>query len=93
MERILKYLAIITKVNMDNRPKIVDNETGQFYPICVFDDLKETLQIMATGRQRIRPYLTKWFNDGFTADHLKILMTNQMTSKTMTGMSFLVKDM
>ena len=49
MERILKYLAIITKVNMDNRPKIVDNETGQFYPICTFDDLKETLQIMATA--------------------------------------------
>jgi hypothetical protein len=45
MERIMKYLAIITKVNMDTRPRIIDTETSQFYPICTFEDLKETLQI------------------------------------------------
>ena len=67
MNRIMKYLAIITKVNMDSRPRIIDTDTGQFYPICTFEDLTETLQIMATAPSGIRPYLTKWFNDAFVA--------------------------
>jgi hypothetical protein len=40
----MRYLAIITKVNMDSRPKIVDTQTGKFYPISTFEDLKETLE-------------------------------------------------
>lgn len=31
--RMMRYLAIITKVNMDSRPKIVDTKTGVFYPL------------------------------------------------------------
>ena len=64
-ERIMKYLSIIAKVNMDNRPKIVEQETGQFYPIATFEDLKETLQLMERGASDIRPYITKWYNDVF----------------------------
>ena len=44
MDRTMRYLAIITKVNMDSRPKIVDTQTGKFYPISTFEDLKETLE-------------------------------------------------
>ena len=45
-ERTAKYLSIITKINMDNRPRIVDTETGQFWPIATLEDLKETLLLM-----------------------------------------------
>lgn len=65
-ERLMKYLAIITKVNMDCRPKIIDNETGQVYPITMFEDLKETLGLMDRAAC-VRPYIAKFFNDVFLA--------------------------
>jgi hypothetical protein len=64
-ERTAKYLSIITKINMDNRPRIVDSETGQFWPIATFEDLKETLLLMERAASGIRPYITNWFNNVF----------------------------
>jgi hypothetical protein len=64
-ERTFKYLAIITKVNMDNRPRIVNTETGQFWPIATFEDLKETLLLMERAASGVRPYIVNWFNDVF----------------------------
>jgi hypothetical protein len=52
LSRLLNYIAIITKVNMDSRPKIVDTETSVFYPISIYDDLKEALEIMRTASLR-----------------------------------------
>jgi hypothetical protein len=64
-ERTMKYLSIITKINMDNRPRIVDTETGQSWPIATFEDLKETLLLMERAASGVRPYLVNWFNDAF----------------------------
>jgi hypothetical protein len=49
LSRLLNYIAIITKVNMDSRPKIIDIKTGVSYPISIYDDLKEALEIMETA--------------------------------------------
>ena len=64
-ERTFKYLSIITKVNMDNRPRIVDAQTGQFWPIATFEDLKETLLLMERAASGVRPYIANWYNDVF----------------------------
>jgi hypothetical protein len=64
-ERTCKYLSIITKVNMDYRPRIVDTKTGQFWPIATFEDLKETLLLMERAASGLRPYIANWFNDVF----------------------------
>jgi hypothetical protein len=64
-ERTMKYLAMVTKLNMDNRPRIVDKETGAFYPIATFDDLKETLLLMERGGSNLRPYLSEWYESVF----------------------------
>jgi hypothetical protein len=64
-ERTMKYLSIITKINMDNRCRIVDTETGQFWPITTFEDLKETLLLMERAASGVRPYIVNWFNDVF----------------------------
>jgi hypothetical protein len=63
--RLLNYIAIIAKVNMDSRPKLVDNETGIPYPISIYDDLKEALEIMETASLSIRPYQQQWYNTVF----------------------------
>jgi hypothetical protein len=65
MDRTMRYLAIITKVNMDSRPKIVDTETGKFYPVSTFEDLKEALQLMAMASSMVRPYIAYWYNTVF----------------------------
>jgi hypothetical protein len=65
VERMMKYISIIAKVNMDNRPKLVNTNTGQVYPIATFEDLKEALKLMERGASGVRPYLSKWFNDVF----------------------------
>jgi hypothetical protein len=64
-DRTIKYLAIITKMNMDSRPKLVNEQTGQFYPIATFDDLKETLKLMQVGASGVRPYIVNWYNKVF----------------------------
>jgi hypothetical protein len=65
MDRTMRYLAIITKVHMDCRPKIVDTTTGGFYPIATFEDLKETLELMAMASSMVRPYIAYWYNKVF----------------------------
>jgi hypothetical protein len=65
LTRLLNYIAIITKVNMDSRPKLVDTETGVFYPISIYNDLKEALEIMKTASLSIRPYQQDWYNNVF----------------------------
>jgi hypothetical protein len=64
-ERSCKYLSIITKINMDNRPRIVDTKTGQFWPIATFEDLKEALVLMERAASGVRPYIANWYNDVF----------------------------
>jgi hypothetical protein len=65
LTRLLNYIGIITKVNMGSRPTIVDTETGIFYPIAIYDDLKEALEIMKTASLTIRPYQQQWYNSVF----------------------------
>jgi hypothetical protein len=65
LTRLLNYISIITKVNMDSRPKIVDTETGVSYPISIYEDLKETLKIMETASLSIRPYQQDWLTNVF----------------------------
>lgn len=64
-DRTMKYISIITKINMDNRPRIVDTNTGQFWPIATYEDFKETLLLMERAASGVRPYLVNWFNDEF----------------------------
>jgi hypothetical protein len=64
-DRTIKYLGIITKVNMDARPRLVNEQTGQFFPIATFEDLKETLKLMQVGASGARPYIVNWYNKVF----------------------------
>jgi hypothetical protein len=66
-DRTIKYLAIITKMNLDSRPRLVNEQTGQFYPIATFEDLKETLKLMQVGASGARPYIVNWYNQVFVA--------------------------
>lgn len=73
MERTMRYLDIITKVNMDSRPRLIpvsntEIEEGaeeEFYPIATFQDLQETLQLMGMASSTIRPYIADWYNKVF----------------------------
>ncbi len=65
LTRLLNYIGIITKMNMGSRPTIVDTETGLLYPIAIYDDLKEALEIMKTASLTIRPYQQEWYNTIF----------------------------
>src|SRR6476659_2009331 len=65
LSRLLNYISIITKVNMDSRPKLVDTEIDVSYPISLYDDLKEALEIMKTASLSIRPYQQQWYNTVF----------------------------
>jgi hypothetical protein len=62
MNRAIKYLSVITKVNMDFRPRVQNTETGQFFPIAITADLKQTLELMKVAASGIRPYLVNWYN-------------------------------
>ena len=64
-ERTMKYLSMLTKLNMDCRPKLVHKATGAFYPISTFEDLKETMLLMERGGSKVRPYIQQWYNDVF----------------------------
>jgi hypothetical protein len=71
-ERTMKYLSMVTKLCMDCRPRLVHKETGAFYPISAFEDLKETMTLMERGGSRVRPYLQQWFNDAFVKCFAKL---------------------
>jgi hypothetical protein len=64
-ERTMKYLAMVTKLNMDCRPTLVNRQTRAFYPISTFEDLKETMALMERGGSKVRPYLQQWYDEVF----------------------------
>ena len=73
MDRLIKYLAVITKVNMDSRPRLIDLETeGKFYPIATFADLSETLQLMGKASSALRPYIAEWYNKVFLTGYKEV---------------------
>ena len=68
MDRLIRYLVIITKINMDSRPRLIDTESegeNKFYPIAIFADLNETLQLMGMASCTLRPYVVDWYNQVF----------------------------
>jgi hypothetical protein len=54
-ERLMKYLSMNTKLHMDQRPKLIHKETGAFYPISTFEELKDTLAFMERASTNMRP--------------------------------------
>jgi hypothetical protein len=50
---------------LDARPRLVNERTGQFFPIATFEDLKETLKLMQVGAGGSRPYIVNWYNKVF----------------------------
>jgi hypothetical protein len=51
---------------MDNRPRLVKKDNADiFYPISIFADLRETLELMELGGSNVRPYLAEWYNNFF----------------------------
>jgi hypothetical protein len=68
LDRIDKYLAVITKMHMDDRPRLIDTRIEgdkKFYPIATFEDLRDTLQLMGRASSTIRPYIADWYNTVF----------------------------
>lgn len=71
MDRIMRYLGIITKLNIDSRPRLVVKTTNAdqaeevIYPIATFEDLKEALQLMGMTSSTVRPYIADWYNNVF----------------------------
>jgi hypothetical protein len=66
-ERINKYLAVITKMNMDSRPRFIDIDVPggkKFYSIATFNDVKETLELMglASSTSRIMTSMASRLN-------------------------------
>ncbi len=60
--RFTRYLSIVTKSRMDSRPKFVNKETGAFYPIATFADLKETFELMESAGGNVRSYHAEFYN-------------------------------
>ena len=71
-ERTMKYLSMVTKLNMDCRPRVVHRKTAAFYPISTFEDLKDTMALMERGGSKVRPYLQEWYNDVFVPCFAKL---------------------
>jgi hypothetical protein len=66
MDRLMRYLIIITKINMDSRPRLIGTETeDKFFPIATFEDLREALQVMCIASSTLRPYVVEWYNQVF----------------------------
>jgi hypothetical protein len=63
MHRIRAYLAVVTKVNMDSRPRLVNLQTGSKYIISTFKDLKETWELMERGGSNVRTHLAQCYNE------------------------------
>ncbi len=61
-DRFARYLAIVTKSRMDSRARFVRRDTGAFYPISTFADLKETLELMESAGGNVRSYLAVFYN-------------------------------
>lgn len=63
--RVFKYLTMITKINMDQRPKILYTESGKEYIISTFDDVAEVLPLVQRAISKMRPYQEDWFYNVF----------------------------
>jgi hypothetical protein len=61
-DRFARYLAVVTKSRMESRPRFVRRETGAFYPISTFADLKETFELMESAGGNVRSYLAIFYN-------------------------------
>lgn len=61
-DRFARYLAIVTKSRMDSRARFVRKDTGAFYPISTFADLKETFELMESAGGNVRSYLAIFYN-------------------------------
>lgn len=68
-ERIVKYLSMITKMNMDQRPKILYKGTGKFYIISTFDDVTEVLSLVRRAPSKMRPYQEDWYYSVFVQEY------------------------
>jgi len=65
-DRMRRYLAIITKENMDSRPRLVRKDNPDiFLPISTFEDFRHTLELMEIAGSNVRPYLAIWYNENF----------------------------
>jgi hypothetical protein len=85
MDRLIKYLAVITKVKMDFRPKLVDTVIpGRFFPVATFDDLLEALQILSKASSALRPYIANWYNRVFITGFNERKNSENPLNKTVT---------
>ena len=64
-ERIMKYLSVIAKIHMDSRPRLVNKETGAFYIIPTFEDLRTVLDLIDKAGSNVRPYQAEWYEKTF----------------------------
>jgi hypothetical protein len=71
-ERLMKYLSMNTKLHMDQRPRLVHKETGAFYPIATFEDLRDTLLLMERAASNMRPYLAEWYDRVFLESYREL---------------------
>ncbi|MGB6591465.1 MAG: hypothetical protein WBE68_08170, partial [Candidatus Nitrosopolaris sp.] len=92
VERLMKYLIIITKEKMDSRPKVVDVETGQSRPIATFEDLRETLDLMNKVASSVRPYQMDWFKNRFIPSYKSRLQPNEEKKVGKDGKEYNVKE-
>ena len=92
VERMMKYLVIISKEKVDSRPKIVDVETGQFRPIATFEDLRETLDLMNMVASSVRPYQMDWFKKRFCKSYKSRSGPNEQKKVGKDGKDYVVKE-
>lgn len=64
-DRIIMYLSVYAKIRMDFRPRLVNKETGAFYIIPIFEDLRDTFDIMDRGGSNVRFYIAEWYEKVF----------------------------
>ena len=85
MHRIRAYLAVVTKVHMDNRPRLVNTQTGAFFPISTFKDLKETWELMERGGSNVRAHLAQCYNDVIYPVFISTVGTEAASIKGLTS--------
>ena len=85
MHRIRAYLAIVTKVHMDNTPRLVNTKTGAFYPISTFQHLKETWELMERGGSNVRAHLAKCYNEVVYPTYVSTVGTEAASIKGLTS--------
>jgi hypothetical protein len=85
MDRLIKYLTIITKIKMDYRPKLIDTVIeGRFFPVATFDDLFEAVQILSKSSSALRPYIAYWYNKVFITGFNELKDSGEGINKVVT---------